>query len=446
MNIERLYVKAPCWAQNIAVYLRGCTIQRRRYNSQFFEELKRFETGLYSQEKELRSFLLAIKDVEAYKDSFTPEVVKKLENGFDVYAIISRFPVIGKPIVKENIENFVNKSFKGEYFTMRTSGTTGSGLAFPYSVEFENKQWAIWWQYRRKWGIQFDTWCGWFGGKRIMNPSNNKPPYWRINKPGKQVMYSSYHMTKETAKLFYEDIKKRKLEWLHGYPSHIAKLASLILETGLEPIDGIQWVTTGAEGLVGNQENLIKKAFPNAMMGQHYGQNEGVAIMNKISGENWETVDDFSYIEFIPVSDENPSICRIVGTGFFNPVFPLVRYDTGDLVTVERNVDGTIKRVVSIDGRTSNTIKQLSGHEITEAALSIVLHDFDNIVEAQFHQVAADEVVLWVVKGKSYNNSDEATLIKSLHNTFDKDMKISIKYVDSVEHTKAGKLRLVVRD
>lgn len=448
MDTQRLYEMAPVWIQNIAINIRGRNIRKRRYNSNFYEELRRFESGEYSQEVELRKFLLSLRDVEAYKKVVTPSFIERLETPHsNVYEIIKDFPIINKKEVKENIDFFTNHLYEGKSFIMRTSGTTGSGLAFPYSVDFENKQWAIWWQYRRKWGIQFDTWCGWFGGKRMMSPSCRRPPYWRVNKPGRQVMYSSYHLTRETIRLFYDDISKRGLKWLHGYPSHLAKLSSLILENGLCPIDTVKWVTTGAEGLVGNQAKLIKKAFPNAMIGEHYGQNEGVAIMNRYSDEKgWEPVDAFCYIEFIPYDNNDKDLCRIVGTGFLNSIFPLVRYDTGDLAKVERDVNGDIVRIVSIDGRTSNTIKQPSGHEITEAALSIVLHDFDNIAEAQFHQIDDNSIELWIVKGKNYSEKEERVLKSALTRTFDAGMKVTLKYVDAVVRTRAGKLRLVVAD
>lgn len=447
MDKQKIYESAPVWLQNIAVYMEGRIICRRRYNKHFHEVLKQFEEHAYNPTVELRRFLLESKDVAAYRRSFTPELIKELESeSSDVYAVLAQFPVIGKIQVKEHIDDYTNHGYTGKLFTMRTSGTTGSGLAFPYPVEFENKQWALWWRFRRSIGIQFSTWCGWFGGKRMMSPNTSKAPFWRVNKPGRQVMYSSYHLTKDTVSFFYEDMKRRDLQWLHGYPSHIAKLSALIIEQGFEPLDRVRWVTTGAEGLVGNQIRLIEKAFPKAIVRPHYGQNEGVAILNQDAKGEWYVEDDFSYVEFIPVSDDNLSLCRIVGTGFFNSAFPLIRYDTGDLATVERNADGTIKRIVSIDGRTSNTVKQPSGHEITEAALSIVLHDFDNIKEAQFHQVTDDEVVLWVVKGKKYSEEDERLLQASLERTFDIGMKAKIKYVETVERTKAGKLRLVVSE
>ena len=446
MDKQKLYESAPSWLQNIAVNVEGEIICKRRYNKHFHEALRRFESHNYLPEEELKRFLLEVKDVKAYNNTFTLDVIEALKGvTSDVYEIIAKFPIIGKEIVKEHIEDYYNQGYAGKLFTMRTSGTTGSGLAFPYPVEFENKQWAIWWRFRESLGIQFRTWCGWFGGKRLISPQNNKPPYWRVNTPGKQVMYSSYHLTKDTVRQFYDDLKSRNLEWLHGYPSHIAKLSALILEVGLEPLNGVRWVTTGAEGLIGNQIRLIEKAFPNAIIRQHYGQNEGVAILNQDKNGEWYVEDDFSYVEFIPVV-KGGNLCRIVGTGFFNSAFPLIRYDTGDLATVERGSDGRIVRILSIDGRTSNTVKQPGGHEITEAALSIVLHDFDSIKEAQFHQVAPDSVVLWVVKGKDYSPKDEENLMVSLKRSFDEKMKVSIKYVDAVERTNTGKLRLVITE
>lgn len=443
---QKLYENAPLWLQNIAVNVEGRIICKRRYNNHFYDELKRFEEHDYKPAEELRRFLCEIQDVPAYKDIFTSAIIHDLsKESSDVYAILDNFPIIGKMQVKEHIEDYTNQKYKGKLFTMRTSGTTGSGLAFPYPVDFENKQWAVWWRFRRLLGIQFDTWCGWFGGKRMMAPNCNKPPFWRINYPGRQVMYSSYHMTEETIKLFYEDLKERKLEWLHGYPSHIAKLSALIVDQGLAPLTGVKWITTGAEGLVGNQIKLIEKAFPESDIRSHYGQNEGVAVLNQDANGEWYVEDDFSYVEFIPL-ETNLNVCRIVGTGFQNPAFPLIRYDTGDLATVERNEDGTIRRIVSIDGRTSNTVKQPSGHEISEAALSIVLHDFDNIKEAQFHQIAIGEVVLWVVKGLHYSDKDELHLKEALYKAFDRGMKISLKYVEAVERTKAGKLRLIITE
>ena len=278
-----------------------------------------------------------------------------------------------------------------------------------------------------------------------MVPTKTKSaPFWRINKPGKQVMYSTYHLTSKTVIEYHKEIAKRQLTWLHGYPSHIAKFAALAMDQGLSPIECVKFVTTGAENVLGNQVATMQKMFPNAIIRQHYGLNEGVANISQDKEGNWKVDDEFCYVEFIPTDIKN--VCRIVGTGFSNDAFILVRYDTGDLATVEYDSDGNVCRILSIDGRSSNAITQPSGHNINEASLSIVLHDFMNISEAQFHQKSPTDVDLWVVKGREYSDVDEKALRKSLDKAFESEMNVNIVYVDAVQRTKAGKLKIVVTE
>ena len=178
MDKQKLYESAPLWLQNIAVNVEGMRICKRRYNRRFHEVLKHFENHDYLSQDELRRFMLEVKDVKAYKETYSTELVEALKDiTSNIYTILTNFPIINKEIVKKNLEDYYNPGYVGELFTMRTSGTTGSGLAFPYPVDFENKQWAIWWRYRESIGIRFGTWCGWFGGKRIINPNINKGPY-----------------------------------------------------------------------------------------------------------------------------------------------------------------------------------------------------------------------------------------------------------------------------
>lgn len=444
MGLQKVYDNSPVFVQNLMCSVQGWNICHRRYNKDFYAELKRYESSYYKQAHELVKMLDAAKDMEVYKPYLTNvdwHVLK--ENPKEVYYVMARFPIIGKVQVKDNIEGFTNPVFQGEKIIMQTSGTTGGGLIFPYSVEMENRQWAIWWRYRRALGITQETWCGWFGGKTIVPHSVKKAPHWRVNKPGKQVMFSSYHLTKETAHLYHDEIKNRKLTWLHGYPSHVARLAAYMIDAGLEPLADVKFVTTGAENVLGNQVTIMQKAFPNAIVRQHYGLNECVANISQNKLGDWKVDDDFCYVEFVPVSNDNTNICRIIGTGFSNLAFPLIRYDTGDLATIERKADGRI-RVISIDGRSSNVLKGPDGFEINEARLSIVLHDFNNIVEAQFVQHSLTDIDLMIVRNTKYGEQDEKLLRANITECFDKRMNIIIKYVEEVEKTKSGKFKLVV--
>lgn len=433
----------PVWLQNIAFSLRGWVIKRRRYNKNFFSELEDLEIRKIKPAEALRDIIIESRKVEAYKGVITDREEAILRSDADfVYEIIKKYPIIGKQQVKEHINDYYYPYFHGKIFSMKTSGTTGSGLVFPYSVEMENKQWAVWWRYRRSLGIQLETWCGWFGGRTIIPMSSQKPPFWRINRPGRQVMYSSHHLSAKTVKLYHDDIMQRGLTWLHGYPSSVSLLASLIIENGLTPIETIKWVTTGAENLLDHHVSTIKMAFPNAMVRTHYGLAEGVANMSQDKEGKWEVDDDFAYVEFIPIDEHDKSVCRIVGTGLANHAFPLIRYDTGDLAKINL-VDGE-PEIVEVYGRQEDYIELPNGVKL--GRLDHIFKNCVNIREAQIHQIRKDLIELRVVKDVNYTDKDERQLVKESSSRFGKDVELKITYCDAIERTKAGKVRFVVSD
>ena len=443
MNLLDLYAKMPVWVQNLMCSIQGYRICKRRYNKDFYSELERYENGYYNQAQELVKMLDAAKKMDIYKPYLQDVNWQNLEqNPENVYEILSRFPIINKLDVKSNIKAYTNPNYDGKIITMRTSGTTGGGLIFPYSVEMENRQWAVWWRYRRALGIQFDTWCGWLGGRMIIPLTNQRPPFWRVNKPGKQIMYSPYHLSVKTVKYYYDDIKRRNIIWLHGYPSSISSLASMIAEISLPPVDSVRWITTGAENLLEHHINSIKRSFPNAMIRTHYGLAEGVANFSQDKAAVWHVDNDFCYVEFVTVNKNDPNVCRIIGTGFSNKVFPLVRYDTGDLAKVKWL--NRKPEIVEIYGRQEDYIELPNGVRL--GRLDHIFKEFVNIREAQIHQLRKDFIELRVVKDVNYTKKDEEQLLFEASARFGKDVKVKIDYCNAIERTKAGKVKFVVSE
>lgn len=436
--LEKIYDNSPVFIQNMMCSAKGWFIVRRRYNKDFHIFLNKYLKREVNQDELLMSFLLNVKHIKPYS-SF---ISQGLDKDLSAKEIINSMPIIDKTFVKNHIEEFKNKFYHAKMIEMRTSGTTGSGLIFPYSVDMENKQWAIWWRYRIELGITLDTWCGWFGGRTIINPQDMQPPFWRINLPGKQIMFSSYHLTKDTVPLYHDEICKKGLKWLHGYPSSITQLASLIIENNIKPITCVNIVTTGAENLYDYQVAIMERAFPNAKVYQHYGLSEGVANFSQDKEGEWHIDDDFCYVEFIPLDKKNPNICRIIGTGFSNEAFPLIRYDTGDIANIEY-IDGRIK-IISIDGRKEDYVSLPNGIKL--GRLDHIFKDCINIKEAQIYQKDIYNIIFKIVKGLNYTNKDEEFLINEIRKRIPIDVYIEIEYIDKLSRTKSGKLRLVISD
>ena len=441
-NLENIYKNSPVVVQNLFCSAKGYLICKRRYNKSFFRYLDKFENREFDPRLRLYDFLTNIADVPFYKKLF--QTYNFDVNAVDLHAELRKLPILTKEIAKDNMELISNPFYKGRVTKMRTSGTTGGGLVFPYSVAMENQHWAMWWRYRRWHGINLDTWCGWFAGTVIVPPKIKNTPFWRINLPGKQVMFSAYHLNNSSVKYYHNEINKRGLTWLHGYPSQLSQLASLIIDQQLAPVITVTHVTIAGENFLENQKSMIQKAFPKAIIRQHYGQMEGVASISENPEGRFVVDDDFGYIEFIPVSNDNPNLCHIIGTGFGNEAFPLVRYDTGDIAEVKVNSDGKIE-VLAFDGRKEDFITLPNGVKL--GRLDYIFRPLMVIKEAQIHQKDLHTINFNIVKRVNYRLSDEKKLLKEIRQRIvDDSIVININYVDKIERTKSGKLRFVISD
>jgi len=279
-----------------------------------------------------------------------------------------------------------------------------------------------------------------FSGRSVVPLEQTKPPYWRYNLPGRQLMFSGYHLGPETAKAYLEEVRRSKLRWIHGYPSLVALLAYYAIELGMQM--PMRWITIGAESLLANQRQVIREAFGVEPI-QHYGIAEGVANISECTSGKMHVDEDFAAVEFVPADE--PGVYRVIGTGFANSAFPLIRYDTGDMVSLaEGSCDcGRHGRVVAaIDGRKEDFIILSNGVRL--GRLDHLFKNSVNINEAQLFQSEAGSMDVRVVKGIKYSVQDEQQLRAEIIKRVGEFLDFRIVYVDQVERTRRGKLRFVV--
>ena len=323
-----------------------------------------------------------------------------------------------------------------------TSGTTGSGFKFPETNLMVKKQWAIWWRFRKWHDIQPGTWCGWFGGRIIMSPKINKPPFWRTNFPLKQIMFSSHNLTQKTIIDYYDKLTQSKLTWLHGYPSQLAHFAHLCKKNNLRHFPYLKIISLGAENLLEHQKDIMEEVF-NVPIIQHYGLAEGVSNISERRNGKLEPDQDFAYTELIPIDSSKPSICRIIGTNYNNLAFPLIRYDTGDIATVSwKNQKPAI---LSIDGRKEDFITLKSG--VSLGRLDHIFKSLINIQKAQIVQKKNKKIIVRVVKGERFDqDKEESKLISQLKLFIGNDEPVEIVYTKNIENSDSGKFRLVISE
>jgi phenylacetate-CoA ligase len=450
MDLEAVYLSLPLPLQTVALNLEGWRLERRRYAPPYPEMESEVvsRVGLAGnalqeyQARRLGRHFRAALNSPYWKRRF--DEFGLLPDAEDPFAELMKLPVLTKAEVKAAAEAMLNLELDFRTLSSRhTSGTTGSGLKFWETRDCERETWATWWRYRYWHGLTRKTWCGYFGGRSLVSLKQKSPPYWRKNSAGRQIMFSAYHLGQITAQEYFSALADHQVEWLHGYPSIISLLAKYKVALGVDYRPRI--ISFGAESLTAPQRAAIIEAFPDALLIQHYGQAEAVANISQCRCEALHVDEDFSWVEFLPLPDQ-PGLFRLIGTNWTNAAFPLFRYDTGDIVSLNKPACscGSSWRVVGdIDGRIEDFVELPNGAKV--GRLDHIFKDMVNIAEAQIRQDKSGNLILAVVRGDDYSDGDEKALLDESRKRLGNEINIGIEYYQTIPRTGSGKLRLVVK-
>jgi len=441
---ERAYNFLPLPLQSFACSLEGYRLKRRRCDTDFLNLLRASTERTFAS----RELIISIQ-VAALEQTFraaleTPywKTFSELNGAANApFERLLSLPILHSKIVRKSPYLFVNRKEKNT-ITARTSGSSSHALIFPMTPDAEKMQYALWWRYRSWHGLTPDTWCGYFGAQPIVPVRNTISPFWRVNLPGKQILFSAYHLSQRRASDYVEALNSMRPPWLHGYPSQLALLASYIKSLNLRLSYRPRLITVGAEMLLTRQHKLIEEVF-GCPVRQHYGLAEGVANISECPNGSLHIDEDFSIVELI--KDEARDLYRIIGTGLFNPAFPLLRYDTGDLARLSSTQCecGRPGRVISqIVGR-SNDVLVLPDRTTCHLDPDSIFNDARGVVEWQIEQSRIDRIVLNIVRDQNYSINDEKKIVDEARSHLGNDINIQIKYVQRVERKLGGKLKFI---
>lgn len=452
MSLEHVYQRLPIFLQNAVCSAVGRRIQRTRYGPAFEKCLAEAERRmqwsrdrlLEYRDRRLRAFVRhSAESVPYYRRLFRRE-------GIDPHKIrgldeLKEIPILTKPQVQRHGREMLSEAVPRRRRTMtHTSGTTGGGLRLATTPDALREQWAIWWRYRRWHDIQPGTWCGYFGGRSVVPLAQAGPPFWRVNRPQCQILFSGYHMSDRNLGAYLAELRRRRPPWLHGYPSLLALLATHLLGSGENLGYQVRWITVGAENLLPQQARVVEQAF-GVRPRQHYGMAEAVANVSECEHGALHVDEDFAAVEFVPNS-EGPGY-RVVGTNFTNPATPLLRYDVQDLL---RLADAGCpcarpgRLVEAIDGRREDYVVLRNGARV--GRMDHIFKDLVSIREAQIFQCEPGRITIRVVRGSAYTSADEQRLLGEARQRLGEDTGIDVRYVEKLPRSPTGKLRFVVSE
>lgn len=435
--LKEIYNNVPIFMQNIMCSIQGALIKKQRYGGLYKAYSDDFVAG-----KQL-DFLFALNSYFE-KNKNIPYVFRLFEEGYFPLNSLDDFqsvPYLKKDDVRLQPGYFINSEAKDIKY-IETSGTSGKGLSFPVTKASEKIMWAHFDFYRSMYGITTKTWCGYFSGRDIVPIHQKKKPFWRMNYPGKQILFSQSHLSENTISEYIWALNRFQPLWIHGYPSLLSILSKIAIDLSLRLNYKPQLVTCGSETLSSTQRKSISKFF-DCHVSQLYGQAEGVAIFFECPQYKMHINDRFSYVEFIKKDDEN---YEIVGSNVFNDAFSFIRYQTGDTCTAIKYECGCGipgRYVDQIYGRDDDAYQLLNGREI--GRLGHVFKGLFNVREAQIFSPCPGNIILKIVKSSGYSTEDEQVILSRLKSRIGDKENVTFDYVSKIPRTKRGKVKFVVR-
>lgn len=366
--------------------------------------------------------------------------------GEDVMSLkdIKIFPVITKQEVLKAGNTLVSTKYPKWLLRKATTGGTSGVPMQVYRDLFSigNEHAFV----RRQWdwaGIRFRDRCAYLTGRVIAKPDQTEQ-LCAYDPIMKELILSTYHLSPATAKSYARWVKEYKVKAIVGYPSAVHLLARTCLDSGI----GIKLhaVLTTSETLVDSVRTTIRQAFDCEVF-DFYGSAERVCYIHTCEHGNYHIIPEYGLTELIPIGDSTEMRHKVIATGFWNMAMPLVRYDTGDVVTKSDDscaCGRQFQLVKSIDGREGNEISTPSGRRLGTTLIThliYVIRGAIDLVEVQIIQDALNHITIEYVPGQNFLRKNLKVIKALIAEHLPSELNVDLKQVKMVARTNSGKVR-----
>jgi phenylacetate-CoA ligase len=293
---------------------------------------------------------------------------------------------------------------------------------------------------------------------RGLELSNADPAHMEYDPALAELRCSVFHLTDATMRGYYDAIVRRKIRFIHGYPSAIAIFAAFLIRAGLAPLSQIAGVFLTSERFDSTQHDIVRQAFAGATLVPFYGLSEKVAFASAQAGNPhvFEFEPLYGYTELvdeqgIPVVTPGTS-GRIVSTGLLFSGMPFIRYDTGDtaeLVALPGPTNGY--RLTVRDIRPKHVTEYLVGRSGSLVAIKGIISNLQGtaygIREYQFFQDAPGEAIVRLVPlGRSaadFSATDFSNYRDLLNRKLAGELHVAVEVVNRIPMTSRGKRKFI---
>jgi phenylacetate-CoA ligase len=357
------------------------------------------------------------------------------------FGSLQDFPVINKATIKAQYEAFRSDAFQGAHLhAMSTSGSTGTPFTILQDPDKRRRVLAEMICFGRRAGYQVgDRYLF----TRIWNSHNRKP--WHVALRENAVMFDISSMDdarlESLAALLRTDTN---IQCLLGYPSTLENLLRVLDRGGKGPEPfHLRSIICVAERLAPHVRKALRARFKCTVVSRYSNQENGVFAQQCPDHEEYH-LNTASYVfEFLKLDEDLPAApgdqARVVITDLFNHAMPMIRYDTGDVVTRQASAacGWSTETLSGIEGRRLDLIYDTRDQLVSPFALCSSFWPFTGLKQYQFIQEAKGTYRIILNGAKDQYQDDE--FIEMAKGIVGSDAAVSVAHVDQIPQLASGK-------
>lgn len=393
-----------------------------------FNDLSEEEKNKYHLKKLKETLIYAYENTIFYKKTFD-------KVGFNPYNFsdikeMDKIPTINKELILEHFDEFLSKE-NIDYYEAFTGGSTGKPLKIFLDTNSIYKEKAFVYNYWSKFGYDYKnskivTFRGLEFGNKIYkyNPIDN------------QVIVNPFKLSDENIDKYIKIINDFNPEFFHGYVSAINNFCKLLSKNNIKLKANIKCVFFISENVTCEEKKYIEEVL-NCKTNIFYGHSERAVFAEYFNG-SYEFNKLYTHVDFLKKKDTE-NLYEIACTGLLNKKMIFIKYIPDDVVEI-------INNKINIYGHWDKELLIGKNNEnISIASINFHNNVFSKVKFYQFEQFERGKVVLNIVEDSKLTENDKKEILEILNKKIKDCIDVKIKVVESIELTKRGKYKKVIK-